>query len=220
MYQTINQHSNHIINVFCKTKDITPYLDIRSNLRQINVSENDDYQRLYRKYWSMNYARLCPKFLNHYFNKLEEYKNRQDLNFEEVARFLHKVPSTTNSENKPKENNAFQFSFATKFLHVIDPTKPIYDSNIAVFYILPAVNSKWELDRKIEFSSSIFNFLCNEYKRIINNKLLGNSIESFRETFNVDGDAYTDQRAIDSLIWKHVSLLKFNNPAEREIIYI
>ena len=83
---------------------IDPYMRMMRELPNINVSQNIEFQRVYRNYWAMNAALLNQEFYTEYFALLERSKYKPTaVIVENVARTLSKVP--TNSKGKETRSN-------------------------------------------------------------------------------------------------------------------
>ena len=198
MYQFINKNIVKLLDAIERSKDIDPYLKMAEMFKVVKVSDNYEYQNIYRKYWQLNAARLSDHYCNHYFQTMENNRYNKHIDIEEVLKAMYEVPSNS------KGQKTIQFSFATKLIHTIDNTRPIYDSLVGDFYFLPQIKSSWEYKKKISVYMTIYNFLLNEHKRVLDKGLLSESIEKFREHFRIP-PAYTDQKIIDTLLWKFSS---------------
>jgi hypothetical protein len=88
-------------------------------------------------FWRMSAARrLSQRFYKSYFCLLMSSKNRR-VEARSVARWLlHRYPE-----------NGLQFSFATKLVHMADPSLPVYDSIVRAFFFLPERNGQKRKER-------------------------------------------------------------------------
>jgi len=195
MYQLINKNIENILGYIDKKNDIDPYLKMAEMFKGTNVSNNNEYKTNYRKYWQLNAARLSDHYCDHYFKVMEHYRDNDHIDIEDVVNRLYEVPSNS------KEIKTLQFSFATKLLHTIDNTQPIYDSLVGDFYFFPRINLSWKYEHKLRDYKKIYYFLQKEQKRILDKGLLSESIQRFRERFS-PLLYYTDQKIIDTLIWE------------------
>ena len=212
MYTLIKSNIDLILNSPNIFNDIQQYLQIIRLFPQIDVSNDGNFQKIYRKYWRLNAARLQQTFFEVYFDLLEKSKDHSDLKIEKISRKLYKT--STGKDGK----KSLQFSFASKLIHTINNTEPVYDSMITTFYFLPQPQSNWNFERKLKNALENYQFIKNEQKRILKEGLLDFEIEKFREYFNLE-NVYTDQKIIDTLIWKFVTLLRDGAIRERRIIF-
>jgi len=211
MYALINKHIQDLLNYLHPVKDIDPYIDLRTKLPHVDVSTDQDFQKIYKKYWQLNAARLSASWCAVYFGHLETLKNTQHVpTVDEISRFL--FGHATNNKGR----QSLQFSFSTKFVHMLNPTQPVYDSLIAQYYFLPSTTSKNERnergevvfpEQKLANLLNSYRFLETEHKRILSNGLLEASIHSFRQHFPL-AEVFTDEKVIDTLIWQFVRFLR------------
>jgi hypothetical protein len=195
MYQFINENIAKILDTVDRRKDIDPYLSMTGMFRAGSVSDNDEYQAMYRKYWQLNAARLSDSFCKHYFQVMERCRHSNNLNIKEVVEALYSVPSNS------KGRKTIQFSFATKLLHTIDNTLPVYDSLVGDFYFFPQIKPSWSYSQKLVAHLRAYDFLIREHRRVLDTRLLAESIRMFRDRFGLPG-AYTDQKIIDTVLWR------------------
>lgn len=211
MYQLINENIGQVMDTIDRRKDIDPYLNMAEIFNKGSISENDNYKAIYRKYWQLNAARLSDEYCGHYFKVMEDYRHIDRIDIEDVVRALYEVPS--NSKGK-----TIQFSFATKLIHTIDNTRPVYDSLVCDFYFLPQIKSSWKYNKKLTVYTQAYNFLICEHKRVLNNNILSGSIGAFRECFGVP-ITYTDEKIIDTLLWKFASFARSGAILLGDIVY-
>lgn len=213
MYITILQNLDTLLQSFDPKQDIKPYVWMMDELPKRNIAQDQEFQRNYRNYWAMNAARLCKEYLAAYFNLFEEWKHRPaQINVEEVARRLLEIPTHSNNRR------SLQFSFVTKLVHTVNPHLPIYDSMIESFYMLPTGAQGEPTEQKLRRLLASYEFLCDEHKRVLEQGLLAQAIQQFRERFQV-GASYTDIRIIDTLIWGFCRLLTKRPIADRTVVY-
>jgi len=195
MYKLINEHVETIVAYTdMKDKMIKPYLDLRKWLYERNVSQDRELQTKYKGYWVM--GRLGDDFYRHYFKLLEQRKCGGNPDVGTVVRKLCKTP--VNSKGVYR----IQFSFASKLVHMCQPTMPIYDSMIKEFFFLPNADKKKGDDKLDELKMS-YDFLIKEYARVIKHNMLGEAMSKVRALCESPADL-TDQRVIDLLIWAFV----------------
>lgn len=212
MYQLINKNVKIILSSIDREKEIKPYLTILRLFNDGRIYNNAEFQFVYRKYYQLNAARLSEDYCTHYFNVMDELRNIEHNDIINVVEKLYEVP--TNSRGK----QVIMFSFATKLIHTIDNTQPLYDSFVADFYFFPQIDSNWTYSKKLFTYLESYGYLQQEYKRIIDNHLLSESIELFRKRFDLP-QAYTDQEIIDTLLWRFAAYLRSGAIISNEIKY-
>jgi hypothetical protein len=212
MYRIINDNIYSIIDTVNRRRDIEPYITLQSIFQNGSILNNGNYKTIYRSYWQLNAARLSDNFCEHYFQVLEKYRSREDRDINKVVKELYEVSSNS------KDKKTLQFSFATKLLHTIDNTRPVYDSLVADFYFLPQIKPTWKFDKKLSAYQKAYEFLQKEHQRIIDNNILSAAISKFRAHFDLPV-TYTDQKIIDTLLWKFTSFLRAGAIRESKIKY-
>lgn len=195
MYKLMNAHAIEIVEYIQQKNDVGEY---RWLLDHVAHALDAEYQGRYRRYWGFRGKAATLRFRKPYFLQLAQgLENHPEL--ADLVELLYKA-----------EGQTLQFSFCSKLCHMLDPHRPIYDANIREFYWFSppdGVNQKQAIrQRKINGYMDFYNFLIDEYQRVINNDLMVGCLDSFHGHFNA-GDV-TDQRIIDFVIWAFVGLLK------------
>jgi len=205
MYHVINSHIDQVLAQISRGH-VAEYDYLHANRHNL---VDIDYQRRFKIFWAMNAARLSEPFCSHYFDLLKEVLvSRRDI--KEIAGILNQVPTNANGKS-------LQFSFASKLLHMVDSRTPIYDSMVTNFFFYEEPNNKRPVEQRIGELAGFHRFLVAEYRRILDNDLLGASILKFREVLNPK--TFTDEKIIDSLIWGFVSIQKGGAASRKEIVY-
>ena len=208
----INKNITVLLDSINRSSDIDPYVYLLGEFRKGSIENNAEYQNTYRKYWRLNAARLSGDYCKHYFQVMERYREKNQRNIEDIVKELYEIPS--NSKGK----KTVQFSFATKLLHTINNALPLYDSMVGDFYFFPQIKPSWGYDKKLLVYLRVYNYLQREYERVIENGLLSESIIQFRNHFELS-ENYTDQKIIDTLLWKFVTHLRSGAVGNGEIRY-
>ena len=193
-----------------------PGVDFSSHVRgydslrdRINECGSPEYQKEYRSFWAMNVARLPKEFYDGY-SKLLSQGVRTGVTPGNIAMELLSHPGSAHEQPR------LQYSFASKLLHMLDPSQPIYDSKVAAFYFYIPPNVK-SPDQKAINLDEFHSFLTLEYQRILRDGLLHDAIKLFRQVY--EPVWFTDEKIIDSLIWAFVDTLNKWPSIERGIMY-
>ncbi len=206
MYSLINRHAAAIVRAI-PLDFVTEYEWLLMNQSQVN---SPDYQRRYRAYWAMNAAQLGADFYIGYFDLLSTIGNpRQSLS--DVCCRLY------DCSGRRDGRKSLQFSFATKLLHMANPQLPIYDSRVANFYFFERPENG-DLPQRISTLLAFHEFLTREYKRVLEQGLLQTAIDEFRD--KLKRQRFTDEKVIDSLIWKTEELLSKGALMNGRISYV
>ncbi|WP_413483805.1 hypothetical protein [Shewanella baltica] len=209
MYSIINENIKIILSSIKRESHIEPYLYLINEPRETEgeIFKDTEYRKKYRKFWSMNSARLPSEFYDAYFDTLNSsYSN--NINATEVALELYSILT---------DKKSFQFSFASKLVHMSNTNLPIYDSMISSFYHMPEITQNTLRGKQLQ-SELNYNFLLYEYNRILSSGILKSSILMFRNYFSID-EKYSDQKIIDSIIWGFISLSKRGAVIDQTIKY-
>lgn len=97
-------------------KMLNTYYWLQDNLHLRNVSHDLEYRRKFAGYYRMRF--VSQQYRDGFFALFENTKNDTELSFVDVAKQLSQV------------DGRHEFSFISKMLHTIDPSRPIYDSQV------------------------------------------------------------------------------------------
>ena len=200
-YEIINRNIDLILGNKDEDVDIRTYLTLLSRFCNVDVTRDTEFQKKYCRYWRLFGAGLSQDFRLAYFELMEGLKGRALLSIRKVTLILSKVPSNSSGRR------TLQFSFASKLLHMLDPHRPIYDSIVATFYRFSVPSLTKSFEGRLQVFLSFYDFLVAEYKMVITTRLLEKPIAIFRNHFSVS-DEYTDQKIVDTLIWRVMDLQK------------
>jgi hypothetical protein len=212
MYKLINEHCEAVVSKIAENDDVIRYASLQSDLRAKGASVKTDmeYQRSYRDYWRMNMARLSDRFHERYFDLLARQVTSKNLDIPSIALELWQADAG--------HRQSLQFSFATKLAHMVDPRLPVYDSFLAAFYFFasPSVDPK-AVEKRLTELMCFYDFLRDEYSRVLKKRLLARPIEKFRQRF--PAGEIPDERVVDWLLWAWVSLLRSKKQQHGLLLY-
>jgi hypothetical protein len=212
MYRVINAHTEQVLDAIRPDQDVRPYIWLKQQFRKIDVSADKAFQKQFRRYWQLNAARLGDRFVQTYFSLLESLKDDDQIAVEDVARKLYKTPTRADGRQ------SLQFSFSTKLIHTLRPNSPVYDSNVEAFYFLPTKSLSESLEKKLQRLLLAYNFLVFEYERVLRHDLLRQAINAFRDRYDKRAEC-TDEKVVDTLIWRFVTLLRSGAIRDRGVAY-
>ena len=192
MYRIINEDYKVLFGNKIFKKHFEDYKVIIDRLKEEDVSKDSIFQRKYKAFYGMRYQSV--EFCNVYFELLERSKNKVDIDLKDIIQKLFQV------------DGKYEFSFATKLLHTVCQTQPIYDSNIGKFFNIDISNRKKET--RYKDTEKVYGFLQFEYKRVLAEKLLAETLLYLRAEYNLMD--ITDEKIIDSIIWGYIKFTKFN----------
>lgn len=187
-YNEINENIDQIL-VSIHPRHVTEYDWLVQNI--YNVAKAD-YQRRYKNYWRLNGAGLSQNYCQAYFQHLQAALNNNAPQLNTIVSQLYQIPVRPNK-------HALQFSFCTKLCHMINRHSPIYDSMIRDFYNFETPSYSLPVQHRIALLIEFHQYLVHEYNRVLQDGLLTESIQAFRQRFKPQ--YFTDIKVIDSLIW-------------------
>ena len=163
---------------------------------------NKIFQFVFRSYYRLDSAGLSEKQKQRFFELLAQKESRLNIILEE----LYKLPTLRKKNGKPI--HTVQFAFATKLLHTLDNTKPIFDSKVAVV-IYQHVNGNTK-ERKIESCKKIHVDLKNLYTQLILDQKIQQVIKEFRSKFKatLKENRIDNEKVLDFLLWSLGKLMK------------
>lgn len=124
--------------------------------------------------------------------------------------------STRKKIKSEETTQTLQFSYPTKLCHMVDPTLPIYDSRVALFYLFQEPSTDWPRTMRITAYIAFHEFLKCEYARVLSVNLLKPAIDGFKQKFNPK--QHTDEKIIDWLIWAFMKCVKSKALLNNEIV--
>ncbi|MBN1507203.1 MAG: hypothetical protein JW955_10180 [Sedimentisphaerales bacterium] len=133
-----------------------------------------------------------------YYTLLQNVRNEPQLDLREALRYVCRETS-----DNQRGGQSLEFSFATKLVHMVSPSSPIYDANVRAFYLFPDVKGSGYTEPRMADYLKVYDALVREYNRILTHGLLSHSIDRFKEELNPE--RFTDIKIIDSLIWAFVT---------------
>jgi hypothetical protein len=202
MYELINLNTERVLSEI-SLGFVEQYERLFRNKTSAQI-HTEEYRKDYRDFWGMNQARLSASFYEVYFRSLGD-SIAQTPTLAVVIAQLYEASTRGNGQR------IVPFSFATKLMHMANRQLPIYDSHVAEFYFFePPTDSDYQV--RIAALTNFYEYLIEEYARVLNDGLLTTSIERFRREYS--GESWTDEKIIDSLIWAFVRCLH-----SRQIVY-
>lgn len=195
MYHLINNHIEQLLQSI-NGNHVTEYDWLVQNIAQV---ADPQYQNRYRTFWRLNTARLSPHYCQIYFQCLQVGLNNEPPQVGSLTNELYQIPTHLNGRQ------SLQFSFCSKLCHMLNHQIPVYDSRIRDFYFFKEPDRKLPLDQRINAYVQFYQFVTDEFNRVLNEGLLTPSIEAFRMHFTPQH--FSDTKVIDSLIWALISML-------------
>lgn len=148
--------------------------------------ENSVFQFVFRSYYRIDNAGLTSDWKVRYF----EFLSQRERSLKTILEGLYHIPT----EKKVK---SLQFSFATKLLHTLDTSQPIYDSRVAELLGLPVKKGK-DFAANINFCLAVYEELREAQQYLLLDKGIKNQIAALKARYN---SQISDEKALDFLLW-------------------
>ena len=200
MYQNINNHAGAICGDSALSRAVMQYKHLLGQLSVVDVIADGHFRRECEAFWRITAGHVGEEWREHFFRILDECKRNRNTDVAAITMSLASVPRNKSG------SRALDFSFASKLVHMIDPTAPIYDALIAAFYFFDAPSSG-SITVRLPEMCEFYDFLRREYQRVKDQRLLGDALSEFRRTHSA-ARRFTDEKVIDFLIWTYVRLLR------------
>lgn len=195
---SIEEKKEDIINRL-NPESIEVYGFLQKEFSKGDVINNPLFQFVYRSYYRLDNAGLSSEFKAEYFNIMEENRNLEHIDIEDIVKRLYEI-------KRLKGDNSVQFSFATKLIHTIDVNYPIYDSEVARVFGFPTSYYIKDKDRKLERFIKWHNYIKKTYHEIISDHLLEKTMQLF-DTKYLKNDL-SNVMKIDFIFWTAGKIMK------------
>lgn len=147
---------------------------------------NPVFQFVFRSYYRIDNAGLTSDWKVRYF----EFLSQKEGSLKAVLEGLYHFPTTKNVKS-------LQFSFATKLLHTLDSTQPIYDSKVADLLGLP-VKKKKDFAVNIATCIAVYEELREAHQHLLSDGVIKNQIAALKAHYKAQ---ISDEKALDFLLW-------------------
>lgn len=181
-----------------KPESVAVYTFLMEEFHKGDVTSNPLFQFIYRSFYRLDQAGLSEEFKIGYFEMMEARRNDISLNPLEVVTELY-------TYKRLRGDHSYQFSFTSKLLNTINPSYPIYDSEVARVFKLPTYYLKDETKRLSRYMDS-YETLQQSYHLIIENEYLLPTLEKFDDKFHPYEIPL--MKKLDFIFWSYGKLLK------------
>lgn len=148
--------------------------------------ENPVFQFVFRSYYRIDNAGLTSEWKVRYF----EYLSQKERSLKAILEGLYHIPTTKNVKS-------LQFSFATKLLHTLDSSQPIYDSKVADLLRLP-VKKKKDFVANIATCIAVYEELREAHQHLLSDDGIKSQIAALKAHYKAQ---ISDEKALDFLLW-------------------
>jgi hypothetical protein len=148
--------------------------------------ENPVFQFVFRSYYRIDNAGLTTRWKVRYF----EFLKQRECGLRTILEGLYHIPTT-------RKVKSLQFSFATKLLHTLDSSQPIYDSKVAELLGLPVKKGK-DLVANVDTCVAVYEELREARRQLLLDEGVKNQIATLKARYN---SQISDEKALDFLLW-------------------
>ncbi|HKV46836.1 MAG TPA: hypothetical protein VJN69_02005 [Candidatus Acidoferrales bacterium] len=176
-------------------ESVAVYVYLLREFGRAPVDTNLLYQFVFRSFYRLDNAGLTDKFKREYFRLMEEHRRIAGaIPLDALVKALYKFPGRN-------ERKGIQFSFVTKLANTINPTYPIYDSEVAkVFAFRPPYPSRPFEDRLASYLAFYGN-LRDTYNRILSENHIAQTRRMFREKYASVAAGVPELKVLDFIFW-------------------
>lgn len=160
------------------------YVWLQKNLLQCDVSQNEEYQKNFVSFYRMRFA--SKAYRKAFFESMEAQKNGGCLSFEEISRRLYPI------------DNKHEFSFISKLIHTLDPTRPIYDSKVDAVLGLKRSYRK-DFESCLKRDNALLSEISRQYDFLKNDSEIRPILDCIDEMTR--DFIMTDEKKVDFLLW-------------------
>ncbi|MEL4026672.1 MULTISPECIES: hypothetical protein [Bacillales] len=195
--EEINENAESIMDSL-REESVAVYVFLYKEFLKGDVTLNPIFQFVYRSFYRLDNAGLTPEFKTAYFELMQQYRNETSINPVEIVNKLY-------SYKRRKGDYSIQFSFTTKMINMIDPTYPIYDSEVARVFQFSTYHLK-DNAKKIARYLDQQNTIVQTYNKIIEENLLAQSLAVFHNKYKKYDLPLI--KKLDFIFWSYGKLLK------------
>jgi hypothetical protein len=169
-----------------KTQEgIQKYLRIMDMFPRVDVSSDEDFQRLYNGFYRMK--QRTTVFYKEYFSFLESCKNKP-VTFENALKHLY------------ERVNRVEPSFSSKLVHTINPDMPIWDQHVLKHFSLKAPYYMKDRSEQIGRGIIVYKELASRYQLLLQSPEGPKMVGIFDELY--PKSPITKIKKIDFVLWQ------------------
>ena len=131
---------------------------------------------------------------------MKENRRKNNPNIYDICLKLYEIKNL-------KNQNSIQFSFVTKLANTIDPSLPIYDSEVAKMYVYSQTPKKDHTER-LRNLMEFYTKISNDYKHFAKNGDFNKILLIFDKKFSSLENRISITKKLDFIIWSAGKLFK------------
>lgn len=196
----INDNAETIIESL-EEESVAVYVFLYNEFLKGDITLNPVFQFVYRSFYRLDNAGLTPEFKTAYFELLQQYRSEHSIDPVDIVNELYRY-------ERRKGDHSIQFSFTTKLINMIEPTYPIYDSEVARVFQFSTYYIK-DKEKKLARYLEQQDIIIQTYNQIIEENLLKKPIVQFDTRFKNYKLPLT--KKLDFIFWTYGKILRLKS---------
>ncbi len=168
--------------------DLSDYFYLKLEYEKGNV-KNKNFQERYKSFYRMHLFGFTPEFYNKYFQFLREGET-------DLKKILEELSKIKNESGK----KTVQLAFASKLIHMVDNTKPLYNSTVSDIFNISV--RRGSIKVRIKSSLEAYSELEKNYQELLENEKIREVIDEFRKKLNFKEGILSDYKLLDLILHK------------------
>ena len=165
-------------------KVLATYCWLQDNLHKRNVAVDTEYRKKFSGYYRMRF--VSQEYRDHFFKLFEEIKSESSPSFRAVSQKLFQV------------DGKHEFSFITKMLHTIEPSRPIYDSQVDIALEIHRYYQP-NFEEKLRQDEHILAQISAAYRELASSPGMIELLAEFDKI--IPGHTMSAEKKIDFILW-------------------
>lgn len=165
-------------------KVLATYCWLQDNLHKRNVAVDTEYRKKFSGYYRMRF--VSQEYRDQFFELFEEIKSESSPSFRVVSQKLFQV------------DGKHEFSFITKMLHTIEPSRPIYDSQVDIALEIHRYYQP-NFEEKLRQDEHILAQISAAYRELASSPGMIELLAEFDKI--IPGHTMSAEKKIDFILW-------------------
>ena len=165
-------------------KVLATYCWLQDNLHKRNVAVDTEYRKKFSGYYRMRF--VSQEYCDQFFELFEEIKSESSPSFRVVSQKLFQV------------DGKHEFSFITKMLHTIEPSRPIYDSQVDIALEIHRYYQP-NFEEKLRQDEHILAQISAAYRELASSPGMIELLAEFDKI--IPGHTMSAEKKIDFILW-------------------
>ena len=165
-------------------KVLATYCWLQDNLHKRNVAVDTEYRKKFSGYYRMRF--VSQEYRDQFFKLFEEIKSESSPSFRAVSQKLFQV------------DGKHEFSFITKMLHTIEPSRPIYDSQVDIALGIHRYYQA-NFEEKLRQDEHILAQIAAAYRELVSSPGMIELLAEFDKI--IPGYTMSAEKKIDFILW-------------------